>query len=63
MKLINNITGGYQALPEEMFSKKVLFIQFTFWAEVKTLRTSGAQTAIAFVCDLQKPIPVSSLSL
>ena len=58
MKLTNNITGEYQALPEEMFSKQVLFIQFTLWAGVKILRTSGAQTAIPFVCDLYKTIPV-----
>ena len=30
MKLMNNIMGKYQALPEEMLSKQeVLFIQFT----------------------------------
>ena len=30
MKLMNNITGEYQALPEEMLSEQqVLFIQFT----------------------------------
>ena len=63
MKLMNNITGEYQALREEKFSKQVLFIQFTLWEGVKILRTSGAQTAIVFVCDLHKTIPVSSLSL
>ena len=63
MKLMNNITGEYQALPDEMFSKQVLFLQFTFWAGVKILRTSGAQTAIVFVCDHYKTIPVSPLSL
>ena len=50
MKLMNNTTGEYQALPEEMLSKRqVLFIQFTLCAGVKVLLTSGAQTASAFV--------------
>ena len=47
--------GRNQALPEEMFSKQVLFIQFTLWAGVKLLRTSGAQTAIAFFVTFIKP--------
>ena len=65
MKLMNDHLGGeYQALPEEMLSKRqVLFIQFTLWAGVKILQTSGAQKATAFVCDLHKTIPESSLSL
>ena len=56
---MNNFTGEYQALPEDMLSKRqVLFIQFMLWAGVKILWTSGAQTASVFVCNLHKTIRV-----
>ena len=61
---MNNITGEHQALPEEMLSKRqVLLIQCTLCAGVEILRTSGAQIASAFVCNLHKSIPVSPLFL
>ena len=56
MKSMNNITGEYQALPEEMLSKReVLFIQFALRGVFKIPRASGRQTASAMVGDFIKP--------
>ena len=59
MKLMNNTTGEYQALPEKMLSKREVLLRSTKWnANLILLRDYAELVALCKVIVLKTHIPV-----